>query len=39
MAETNIQGVPAFFINGHQIQVLPNVESFVTAIDAELKKK
>jgi protein-disulfide isomerase len=38
MAETNIQAVPAFFINGHQIQVQPNIESFVAAIDAELKK-
>jgi protein-disulfide isomerase len=38
MAEMNIQAVPAFFINDHQIQVQPNVKSFVAAIDAELKK-
>jgi protein-disulfide isomerase len=35
MADANIQAVPAFFINGHKIQVLPNIESFVAAIDAE----
>jgi protein-disulfide isomerase len=38
MAETNIQAVPAFFLNGHEIKVMPNIESFVAAIDAELKK-